>query len=153
MFASAFIVSFITLIISVPIFLVFGLGSSIAAIGGLNLPCKTILNVFSSGTYASTCHVKSRFKTKIASNAMDSPFPFLFEMFLFSLSGGGDGYRLLVLLPEEEEEEDVDALLLEDDDFFNFVPRPFGRFFLLLLLLLLLLVNCLISEKDKHVIA
>ena len=55
------------------------------AYGGLNLPCKTILNVFSSGTYASTCHVKSRFKTKIASNAMDSPFPFLFEMFLFSL--------------------------------------------------------------------
>ena len=45
MFTIAFILSLITLIISVPIFLVFGLGSSIAAIGGLNLPWSVLIQV------------------------------------------------------------------------------------------------------------
>ena len=45
MFVSAFIISFITLLISVPIFLVFGLGSSLAAIGGLNLPWSVLIQV------------------------------------------------------------------------------------------------------------
>ena len=45
MFAIASILSLITLIISVPIFLVFGLGSSIAAIGGLNLPWSVLIQV------------------------------------------------------------------------------------------------------------
>ena len=45
MFALASILSLLTLIISVPIFLVFGLGSSIAAIGGLNLPWSVLIQV------------------------------------------------------------------------------------------------------------
>ena len=45
MFALASILSFVALIISVPIFLVFGLGSSIAAIGGLNLPWSVLIQV------------------------------------------------------------------------------------------------------------
>ena len=45
MFTIAFILSLITLVISVPIFLVFGLGSSIAAIGGLNLPWSVLIQV------------------------------------------------------------------------------------------------------------
>ena len=45
MFTIAFILSIITLVISVPIFLVFGLGSSIAAIGGLNLPWSVLIQV------------------------------------------------------------------------------------------------------------
>ena len=45
MFALAFILSIVTLLISVPIFLVFGLGSSIAAIGGLNLPWSVLIQV------------------------------------------------------------------------------------------------------------
>ena len=45
MFTIAFILSLITLIISVPIFLVFGLGSSIAAVGGLNLPWSVLIQV------------------------------------------------------------------------------------------------------------
>ena len=45
MFAIASILSLVTLIISVPIFLVFGLGSSIAAIGGLNLPWSVLIQV------------------------------------------------------------------------------------------------------------
>ena len=43
MFGLAFIISLVTLVISVPIFLVFGLGSSLAAIAGLNLPVNLIL--------------------------------------------------------------------------------------------------------------
>ena len=45
MFALASILSLLTLVISVPIFLVFGLGSSIAAIGGLNLPWSVLIQV------------------------------------------------------------------------------------------------------------
>ena len=45
MFTIAFIISLITLVISVPIFLVFGLGSSIAAVGGLNLPWSVLIQV------------------------------------------------------------------------------------------------------------
>ena len=45
MFTIAFILSLITLVISVPIFLVFGLGSSLAAIGGLNLPWSVLIQV------------------------------------------------------------------------------------------------------------
>ena len=45
MFALASILSLVALIISVPIFLVFGLGSSIAAIGGLNLPWSVLIQV------------------------------------------------------------------------------------------------------------
>ena len=45
MFVLAFILSLIALVISVPIFLVFGLGSSIAAIGGLNLPWSVLIQV------------------------------------------------------------------------------------------------------------
>ena len=45
MFALAFILSIVTLLISVPIFLVFGLGSSIAAIWGLNLPWSTLIQM------------------------------------------------------------------------------------------------------------
>ena len=45
MFFIASVLSLITLIISVPIFLVFGLGSSIAAIGGLNLPWSVLIQV------------------------------------------------------------------------------------------------------------
>ena len=45
MFSLAFILSLITLVISVPIFLVFGLGSSLAAIGGLNLPWSVLIQV------------------------------------------------------------------------------------------------------------
>ena len=45
MFTIAFILSLITLVISVPIFLVFGLGSSIAAVGGLNLPWSVLIQV------------------------------------------------------------------------------------------------------------
>ena len=43
MFGLASILSLVALIISVPIFLVFGLGSSIAAIGGLNLPWSVLI--------------------------------------------------------------------------------------------------------------
>ena len=43
MFVLASILSLVALIISVPIFLVFGFGSSIAAIGGLNLPWSVSL--------------------------------------------------------------------------------------------------------------
>ena len=45
MFAIASILSLVTLIISVPIFLVFGLGSSLAAIAGLNLPWSVLIQV------------------------------------------------------------------------------------------------------------
>ena len=45
MYFFAFTISFLTLILSVPIFLVFGLGSSIAAIGGLNLPWSVLIQV------------------------------------------------------------------------------------------------------------
>ena len=45
MYMLAFSVSLILLIGSVPIFLVFGLGSSIAAIGGLNLPWSVLVQV------------------------------------------------------------------------------------------------------------
>ena len=45
MFGLAFIISLVTLIISVPIFLVFGLGSSLAAIAGLNLPWSVLIQV------------------------------------------------------------------------------------------------------------
>ena len=45
MFGLAFIISLITLVISVPIFLVFGLGSSLAAIAGLNLPWSVLIQV------------------------------------------------------------------------------------------------------------
>ena len=45
MFGLAFIISLITLVISVPIFLVFGLGSSLAAIAGLNLPWSVLIPV------------------------------------------------------------------------------------------------------------
>ena len=45
MFALASILSLVALIISVPIFLVFGLGSSIAAISGLNLPWSVLIQV------------------------------------------------------------------------------------------------------------
>ena len=45
MFVLASILSLVALIISVPIFLVFGLGSSIAAIGGLNLPWSVLIQV------------------------------------------------------------------------------------------------------------
>ena len=45
MYMLAFSVSLILLIGSVPIFLVFGLGSSVAAIGGLNLPWSVLLQV------------------------------------------------------------------------------------------------------------
>ena len=45
MFALASILSLVALIISVPIFLVFGLGSSVAAIGGLNLPWSVLIQV------------------------------------------------------------------------------------------------------------
>ena len=45
MFILASILSLAALIISVPIFLVFGLGSSIAAIGGLNLPWSVLIQV------------------------------------------------------------------------------------------------------------
>ena len=44
-FSFAFIFSIILLFLSVPIFLVFGLGSSIAAIWGLNLPWSTLIQV------------------------------------------------------------------------------------------------------------
>ena len=47
MFALASILSLVALIISVPIFLVFGLGSSIAAIGGL----KSSLVCFNSSIF------------------------------------------------------------------------------------------------------
>ena len=43
MFGLAFIISLVTLVISVPIFLVFGLGSSLAAIAGLNLPWSVLI--------------------------------------------------------------------------------------------------------------
>ena len=45
MYMLAFSVSLILLIGSVPIFLVFGLGSSVAAIGGLNLPWSVLVQV------------------------------------------------------------------------------------------------------------
>jgi len=45
MYVFAFIFSLILLCISVPIFLVFGAGSSIAAIWGLNLPWSTLIQV------------------------------------------------------------------------------------------------------------
>ena len=45
MFSFAVIFSFILLFLSVPIFLVFGLGSSIAAIWGLNLPWSTLIQM------------------------------------------------------------------------------------------------------------
>ena len=45
MFGLAFIISLTTLVISVPIFLVFGLGSSLAAIAGLNLPWSVLIQV------------------------------------------------------------------------------------------------------------
>ena len=45
MFGLAFIISLVTLVISVPIFLVFGLGSSLAAIAGLNLPWSVLIQV------------------------------------------------------------------------------------------------------------
>ena len=45
MYVLAFSVSLILLIGSVPIFLVFGLGSSVAAIGGLNLPWSVLVQV------------------------------------------------------------------------------------------------------------
>ena len=45
MFAFSIIISFILLFLSVPIFLVFGLGSSIAAIWGLNLPWSTLIQM------------------------------------------------------------------------------------------------------------
>ena len=45
MFTIAFVLSLVTLVISVPIFLVFGLGSSIAAVGGLNLPWSVLIQV------------------------------------------------------------------------------------------------------------
>ncbi len=45
MFIIAIILSFILLIVGTPIFLVFGLGSSIAAVGGLNLPWSTLIQV------------------------------------------------------------------------------------------------------------
>ena len=45
MFIIAVILSLILLIVGTPIFLVFGLGSSIAAIGGLSLPWSTLIQV------------------------------------------------------------------------------------------------------------
>ncbi|MDG2474019.1 MAG: TRAP transporter large permease [Paracoccaceae bacterium] len=45
MFTIAIILSLILLILGTPIFLVFGLGSSIAAVGGLNLPWSTLIQV------------------------------------------------------------------------------------------------------------
>ena len=45
MFGLAFIISLVTLVISVPIFLVFGLGSSLAAIAGLNLAWSVLIQV------------------------------------------------------------------------------------------------------------
>ena len=45
MFIIAVILSLILLIVGTPIFLVFGLGSSIAAVGGLNLPWSTLIQV------------------------------------------------------------------------------------------------------------
>lgn len=45
MYILAFSLSLILLIGSVPIFLVFGLGSSVAAIGGLNLPWSVLVQV------------------------------------------------------------------------------------------------------------
>ena len=45
MFSFALIFSFILLFLSVPIFLVFGLGSSVAAIWGLNLPWSTLIQM------------------------------------------------------------------------------------------------------------
>jgi C4-dicarboxylate transporter DctM subunit len=45
MFSFAVILSFILLFLSVPIFLVFGLGSSVAAIWGLNLPWSTLIQM------------------------------------------------------------------------------------------------------------
>ncbi len=45
MFSFAVIFSFFLLFLSVPIFLVFGLGSSIAAIWGLNLPWSTLIQM------------------------------------------------------------------------------------------------------------
>ena len=45
MFSFAVIFSFILLFLSVPIFLVFGLGSSVAAIWGLNLPWSTLIQM------------------------------------------------------------------------------------------------------------
>ena len=45
MFLFAVILSFVLLFASVPIFLVFGLGSSVAAIWGLNLPWSTLIQM------------------------------------------------------------------------------------------------------------
>ena len=45
MFIIAITLSFILLLLGTPIFLVFGLGSSIAAVGGLNLPWSTLIQV------------------------------------------------------------------------------------------------------------
>ncbi len=45
MFILAIILSLVLLIAGTPIFLVFGLGSSIAAVGGLNLPWSTLIQV------------------------------------------------------------------------------------------------------------
>ena len=45
MFSFAVLVSFILLFLSVPIFLVFGLGSSVAAIWGLDLPWSTLIQM------------------------------------------------------------------------------------------------------------
>ena len=45
MFAFAILLSLILLILGTPIFLVFGLGSSIAAVWGLNLPWSTLIQV------------------------------------------------------------------------------------------------------------
>ena len=42
MFSFAVLLSFMLLFLSVPIFLVFGLGSSVAAIWGLDLPLPSI---------------------------------------------------------------------------------------------------------------
>ena len=45
MYLFAFILSLFLLCISVPIFLVFGIGSSIAALVGLNLPWSVLIQV------------------------------------------------------------------------------------------------------------
>ena len=45
MFSFAVLLSFMLLFLSVPIFLVFGLGSSVAAIWGLDLPWSTLIQM------------------------------------------------------------------------------------------------------------
>ena len=45
MFSLSMSLSFILLLLAVPIFIVFGLGSSIAAIWGLNLPWSVLIQI------------------------------------------------------------------------------------------------------------